>query len=161
MAMPKRRFCASSRLWYSGFSASAKRRSAAARVVNASARSRRRSVASVRCPAARRASRCAILSLLTSRSACSTAGQFFSWAGVSFSAALIAAKRASVTACPLAVAEGAWIVLQDARQHGFGANGLKTLIVVVGPNGLVGKRLPRAIIPVPKRKKSDRRLFRD
>jgi hypothetical protein len=96
--MPKRRFCASSRLWYSGFSASARRRSAVAWAVNVSARSRRRSVASVRCPAARRASRRVIRSLLLSRSACSTAGQFFSWAGVSFSAALIAAMRASVNA---------------------------------------------------------------
>jgi hypothetical protein len=96
--MSKRRFWASSRLWYSGLSASAKRRSDAARLVNASARSRRRSVASVRCPAARRASRCAIRSLLMSRTACSTAGQFSSWAGVSFSAALSAAMRASVNA---------------------------------------------------------------
>src|SRR5258708_5028735 len=100
MAMAKRRFCASSRLWYSGFSESAKRRSAAARAANASARSRSRSVASTGCPAVPRAARRAARSLLMSRSACSTAGQFFSCSGVSLSAVLSAAMRASVNAEP-------------------------------------------------------------
>jgi hypothetical protein len=108
MAMAKRRFCASSRLWYSGFSESAKRRSAAARAANASARSRSRSVASTGCPAVPRAARRATRSLLMSRSACSTAGQFFSCSGVSLSAVLSAAMRASVNAATSSAVSCEW-----------------------------------------------------